>query len=505
MLFSLSANAQSEGKYRVIEEAFAQTLHKYTAHISDTLAEHMVKKHKNDPELCVALARAYFRDREIKRAHNYLERALKIKPGYGSAYTAYGDIEYYYQRIDSAVYYYDKAIKSDPAYTKSYAKYAKIVGKTDPEKAVAVLQQAKKYDPNYPADVESASVWFSAEGVGNETQLAKTIEHFENADTMKMSKYDLGNYALAQWMSQNYNRSLEICNYGLSRYPGFLTLARVRFYDEMGRKNYEGAEEAVNYLFNKVDSVDEKSYISRDYLNYAALYLTRNDMDNAARQIAKLYTCNDDDAMEMREASNQLMLDYTSQLEKENKYAESEQAWKTFISKARPQDLDNSYYYYQLSESYRKHIIALDKSSDATDKQTEIHRVADLLDGTYADLQTKYPKFEAELVAYLRAANQRQFEDDQFTAGVAMPYYNRVIEIIEPLPEKTQRQLTYLSGSYDYMAIYYFYHDDAPKAMTYAKRVLNIDPNNSNAQKIIDLMSTKVGNTTKTTKSSKKR
>lgn len=487
LFVSLGTQAQSEGKYRAVEEAFAKTLHKYTAHVADTMAEHLIKKHKNDPELCVALARGYFRDREIKRSHEYLEKALKLKPGYGSAYTAYGDIEKYYLRPDSAVYYYEKAIKGDPAYTKSYPKYAEIVGKTDPEKAVAALQSARQYDKSFPADALSANVWFSAEGIGNETQLQKTIEYFEKADSMRMTKYDLGNYALAQWMSQNYNRSLEICNYGLERFPGFLTLARVKFYDQMGRKDYDAAFEAVDYLFNKCDSVDEKSFISRDYLNYASLYLTRDDMMNAALQIKKLYSCNDDDAMDMREASNQLVRAHIKGMEIDGRWNDAEQAWKTFIQYGRPQDLDNSYYYYMLTETYREHIQAIDSDMEIADKAAETRRVADILDAAYVDLQKRYPEFETELIAYLRAANMRQFEDDQFTQGVAFPYYQAIIDLVEPMPEKTSRQLQYLMGSYDYMAIYHFFRDDYARAATFAKRVLNIDASNSNALRIIEL------------------
>ncbi len=486
---SLSVNAQSEARYRAVEEAFANTLHKYTAHVADTIAEHLVKKNKKNPAICVALARGYFRDREIDRAHKYLEKALKISPKYGPAYEAYGDIENYYLRYDSAAYYYAQAIEKNPEYTKVYSKYAKIVGKTDPEKAVAVLQQARNYDKKYNSDVESANVWFSAEGIGNQTQLDKTLEYFAKSDTIKMTKYDLGNYALAEWMTQNYNRSLEICNYGLSRFPGFLTLARVRFYDEVDRKNYDAVEPAADYLFNQVDSVDSTTYISRDYFYYAKYYVVKQDIKNASRQIAYIYKCNDDDAMAMRDNSNKLIQAYTDSLKMAGDYARAEEDWKTFITVGRPQDLDNSYYYYLLSTTYQEQINAVEADTTITNKQATIDRLADELDGVYAYLQDKYPAFETELMAYLRAVNQRHFDDDHFTLGTAEPYYRHVIEVVEPIREKTKRHITYLAGAYDYMAIYYFYRDDKKRALTYANKVLSVEPDNANAKQIVNFMS----------------
>ena len=73
-------------------------------------------------------------------------------------------------------------------------------------------------------------------------------------------------------------------------------------------------------------------------------------------------------------------------------------------------------------------------------------------------------------------------DDSDLSQGLALPYYGKVIELLEADNKSPKR----LIDAYNYYGSYYYLRRDLPTSKQYWEKILKVDPNHANAKRFIE-------------------
>ena len=110
------------------------------------------------------------------------------------------------------------------------------------------------------------------------------------------------------------------------------------------------------------------------------------------------------------------------------------------------------------------------------------------LEGDYVQADSAFTQL-AELqpnstLGYLYAAKARAQHDSTGTSGVAVPMYEKYVEIALEAPEKNKKELI---DAYDYLGQFALHKsNDIAAATKYFQKILELDPNNERAKDFMD-------------------
>ena len=122
-------------------------------------------------------------------------------------------------------------------------------------------------------------------------------------------------------------------------------------------------------------------------------------------------------------------------------------------------------------------------SSLSATEQAEAFKRAD---AAYADLAEKYEN-AIEYATFMRARVNSQMDPDQ-SKGLALPYYQKLADLIGPKAEKDNTDKARLNESYRYLISYYFIQkDDKATATSYAQKLIQIDPESEIAKQVLEM------------------
>lgn len=93
----------------------------------------------------------------------------------------------------------------------------------------------------------------------------KALATYDLADTAKLAIHDLSNYAMAAFFKQQYQKALDIAQYGLTRRPDYAPLNRLAFFCCTELRQYDAARLYANALFNNTTSAP-LFYYDHEYL-----------------------------------------------------------------------------------------------------------------------------------------------------------------------------------------------------------------------------------------------
>ena len=106
-------------------------------------------------------------------------------------------------------------------------------------------------------------------------------------------------------------------------------------------------------------------------------------------------------------------------------------------------------------------------------------------DAVYADLASKYEN-AVEYANFMRARVNGQMDPDS-KLGLAKPYYEKLIELIEPRAEKDATERARIIEAYRYMIGYNFVvKEDKAAAKAFASKLQAIDPENEIAKQVLE-------------------
>ncbi len=464
-MLALGVPAMAQDDNSATIEAATKVIKSKPADLEDQLKP-IYKKNKKNEEVLVAMGRAFLDIKDTVNALTYAEYAMKANKKYAPAFILLGDIAALNNDGGQAAGYYNQAIYFDPKNPDAYYKYASVYRKISPSEAVGRLEELRAQRPDIAVDAMIGHIYY----VSNE--FAQAAESYSKADRNALDEHQLTEFAMAYYFSQKYAESLEVAKFGLSKMPRDAAFNRLAFINSTELKDYTNALMYADALFNKSDSA-KFSYF--DYTYYGNAYNGNKEYDKAIAMYHK--------ALEQEIDNNEKRAGVVKQLS--DCYLEKE-------------DYSNAIKYYQ---DYLKTLGNASANDVAALAQIYIHYADTLKDSTrnemfkkaeqvYIDMEQKYPD-ALEYVTFMRA-RVNSYIDPETKEGLAKPYYEKVVSMIEPRAEKTASDNARLVECYRYLGYYYLLQmekDPAAKetSTSFWNKILAIDPENEIAKQALTL------------------
>ena len=423
------------------------------------------KANKKNAENLVAFGRAFFEAKDTANARNCANMALATtKNKFAPAFILLGDIEAFASdNGGTAAAQYNQAIYADPKNAEAYFKYANVYRKTSPSEAIAKLEELRSQRPDVAVDALAGRIYYNA------NDFDKALSYYDKADRTKMEDRDLSDYAMAAYFKQQNQKSLDIAKYGLTRKPRNAAFNRLAFFNSTDLQKYDDALAYADALFNKSDSAKFSYY---DYTYYGNAYNGAKQSDKAIEMYQKALQMEDMDNKAKRAGVIKQLSD--AYLEKEDfpNAIKHYQDYLSNIEKPSANDLAG------LASLHMQH-----GSSLSATEQAEAFKRAD---AAYADLAEKYEN-AIEYATFMRARVNSQMDPDQ-SKGLALPYYQKLADLIGPKAEKDNTDKARLNESYRYLISYYFIQkDDKATATSYAQKLIQIDPESEIAKQVLEM------------------
>ena len=423
------------------------------------------KENKKNPENLTAFGRAFYEAKDTANARVYAEYALQAVKNrqYAPAFILLGDLKALADDGGAAAQYYEMATYADPKNPDGYYKYAAVYRKLSPSSAVAKLNDLRAQRPDVAVDALIGRIYYMS------NEFDKALAAYDKADKSLMEERDLTDYAMAAFFTQKNQKALDIAKFGLSKNPRHAAFNRLAFFNSTDLKQFEQALSYADKLFHHSDSAKFSYY---DYVYYGkalsgagkhneaiAMYkkaLEQEDLDNKAKRAGVIKDLSD--AYQQQE-------DYPNAIKHYKEYLET-------IEKASATDIA------ALASLHMQHGGSL---QDAEARKAEFQKA----DAVYADLADNFEN-AVEYATFMRARVNAQMDPDS-KLGLAKPYYEKLIELIEPRAEKDATERARIIESYRYLIAYYFIvKEDKAQAKSYSEKLIQIDPENEIAKQVID-------------------
>jgi tetratricopeptide (TPR) repeat protein len=297
----------------------------------------------------------------------------------------------------------------------------------------------------------------------------KVLEHYDTIDKENMNEDTLHDYSMTAFYLQQYDKALEVAKFGLSRNPRHAGFNRLAFFNLAELKRYDEALQYADALFHKSDSAQFSYY---DYTYYGSAYFSTQQYDKAIEMYLLAIEQKDVDSKTKRAGIANLLSD-------------------AYMAK---KDCPNAIRYY------KEYIACIDKPTandiaglaglyveqansikDLDEKRTVLIEA----DTIYADLANKYEN-AVEYANFMRARVNVQMDPDS-KLGLAKPYYEKLIELIEPRAEKDATERARITEAYRYLMAYNFMvRGDQETAKAFATKLQAIDPENEIAKQVLE-------------------
>lgn len=461
LIIGAGTNAMAQGqdiKAQVATISKAIADHKDNPDAIKDQVKEFYKNYKKDPEALVGLGQAYLDVHDTASARKYAMEAIKRDKNCGDGYILLGDVEVLKDDGGNAAMWYQNAKTMDPKNPRGYIKYASIYRGRSPEEAVQSLEDLRKIMPDYPVDAEAAHFFYTAR------KYDQAITYYGKVATDQLNKEQLHEYALAGYFNGNNDKSLEISKIGNERYPRDAVFNRLTFYNSLANKDYATAIAYADKLFNASDSA---KLIARDYVNAGHSYMGANNYAKAVEMF-----------------KNSLQLDST------------DNDIHKFISDAYSAngDVDNALNEYHLYVQHKTNATADDylalaeiytnAANKATDAATKA-RYLKSADQVYADIDSKFSTYNA-YATYMRATVNGMMDPD-FKLGLAKPFYEKLIDIVNGHTNKGSNDNAYLKQAYYSLGAYYYTNGKKDEGDVYWHKLLEIDPDNQTAKEALGI------------------
>lgn len=420
------------------------------------------KTYKKDAAALAGLGRAFFDAKNLTDAELYANQAIELKvkddKDKREAYLLMGDIYAMKEDGGSAAMWYEMATRVDPMDDTGYVKYARVYQRISPDLAVAKLEELRTNQPGYPVD-GAAGYMYSASG-----RLKTAMDYYNKvSDVTTLKDYILYDYASTAYVLEDYQKALTLSKAGISTYPEYSSFSRVAFYSCNKLEDYSTAVTYADKLFNKTDTL---KFTANDYIYYGDV-LYKLNRTSEAMEAYKQAQVVDPSRNDVYELISDVYL-------KEKNYDKAVEAYDKYIELLGSSANANHY------RGYADIYIEQSDTDNETVKQAALRKA----DAVYADIEAKFD-YAVEYAVWKRAAIHYQINPDM-KAGEAKPYYEKYITIVEPIESKTASQQNNLVTSYNYLAVHYVQNDDAASALSYARKILAINPTHDTANQIIE-------------------
>ncbi|MBR7087134.1 MAG: hypothetical protein IKI47_06300 [Prevotella sp.] len=464
MALSLSAPAMAQ----VDQAALGQVKNIIASKVDvDKQMKGIVKEFKKNPAMLTAIGRAFLEAKDVTNATKYAEMALARDRKFAKAFILLGDVAVANDDGGTAAQQYAQAKHADPKDPEGYYKYANILRGRSPLDAVANLEDLRVQRPDLAVDAMAGRILY------NSNRLEDAISYYSKvSDMSKLEDEDITNYAMATWMHQEREKSLEVAKYGLTRDARKAAWNRLAFYNLTDMERTDEALQYADALFNRSDSVKISGY---DYTYYGTALKNAKQYDKAVEMFLKAAEANKD---------NKELLNMT--------YKNLSDVYIAI------DDFDNGTKYYDIYLSGKEKPSAYDIAGLASIYQkmgADLTGQAQIdafmkADATYAKLGETYPE-QIDFANFMRARLAGAM-DPEGEKGLAKPFYQAIVDHLANAENRDNSDNQRLVEAYRYLASHcLLVNNDKEGCIRNFQKVLEIDPENEDAKTALKALGVK--------------
>jgi tetratricopeptide (TPR) repeat protein len=424
-----------------------------------------VKEYKKNPALYVALAKVYASNKQFDKAFENLNTAKEIDKNFVNIYLTEGDILLNQNKAGEAASKYESATSFDATCKTAYFKLARIyyLGKMYPQ-SLEYIEKLKAVDPHFPPVLKLAGDIYYEQG-----KYAKAIEAYsEYLQSDEAVLADHSRYAYALHFNKEYQKSIEELSRIMLLDPNNIVFKRLMAYNLYETGEFKTGLEQMKDFFASTNSSD---IIVSDYKYFARL-LQKNNQDSLAIVHFQKATENSQSPLEFNKEISQ---SFERMKNHSGAAAYLEKHFKTNKNLV-PADLliwgRDCYFAAGAIDS-----AAIAQNPAKADERKALYLKADSIFGDFA---IRYPE---HYMGYFWRARVNAILDPETDLGLAKPYYEKVVEILEKTNSAERKKE--MIESYQYLGYYFYLKEDMPNSLIYFNKIIAIDPNNTVAQEAI--------------------
>ncbi|MCR5513484.1 MAG: hypothetical protein K6F43_07980 [Prevotella sp.] len=471
--------------------------------IVDRFVADIYSKYEKDkvkaPILAARIAKAYynyvmvpgnptpqFHRRDVAKAFEYLDKAIAIDPKYPQSYLVASDIFYNEAKIDTALIWLDKGIEANPTDSSLYIESAKLLAFNDPEAAVNKLMVLKQRDSTFQVDLQLGRLYYklySDHGQLPMKELAETYGRvYDSADRQLLNLGDLGAFSLGlQWASElgdeRFAKLYEVTSYGIDLFPKDFGLRKFMLVGCMNTKKWDEGIKTAEFMFAMPDSV--KKIDADDYLYYATCLAGKKRYADAIAQYEHVLTMDDASATKKSQADRAIVSTVSTQVGELRQMGDYDQAIaiiEPMVQRNRDKDAQNDNLMIAYATIYTDWAAEL----NGQERLDAIRNAVKVFDEAATHSELNANMFLHRCCYYSMAL------DPELKQGLGMPYAQKLVTNLGSKRDLESGEKRYLLLGYEYMMRHeYFIKKNKKAAISWADKMLDVDPTNELALRFI--------------------
>ena len=439
---------------------------------------------KKDASVPTEIAEIYFAAGNDVKANEFLERARKIDKKCPGIFVVTGDMLRGQGKIGEASSQYENAILFDPNNKLALLRLAQIYRGINADQALQYLQKILAIDPNYiPAFAEIGDINYNK---GRYKAALEAYDKFTAIQGMPLTYYE--RFASALYFDGQYDRSLEIIKYVLARDPNNSVMYRIEAYNNFKNKNYSlGLEKMTQFIQN----TPKEKHIYYDYVTLGDLQVEMKQPEQAIDSYKK--------ALELDSSKIEVYDKLITAAENNHNYTLAIEYYEKSFAANPDYSLMSLFFYGQANHQAAAHyidlaVIAAETTPDiAAANEASFNAFVEKGFKAFSDVVTRKPD---TYLGYLWKANIKSLVDlfnqlrNRPVTGVAKPYFEEALNYMLANNPDGKRNADIIS-CYQYLASYYMNMNDQNAVGDYYKKILELNPNDEQAKKVLDMLKIK--------------
>lgn len=392
---------------------------------------------------------------DINYAIDLLNKAIKRDKKNAALYVLLGDAYLKTSNGSEAFKAYQKATEVNDKYAQAYHKLGEIfVSQKNPEMYLGYFQKAIAADPNYAPSLYRLYVYEFNRNP------AKAMEYYNQymakSDISIQNEYDLADL---YFINKQYANAIQKAD-AIVKAEGEKVGPRLYKLISYSYAEQKDSAKAFDYMQNYFAKAADSNTVAKDYLLMGDLYASVKQDDS----LAFTYY---DKAVALEKDSSELVKYF-------KRFADLAAADKNYSQQAK-----------WLGKYYLS-------SGNATNIDLFNWGLAHYRAGEYAAADSAFgiyvSKYPEQSFGYYWQAKSKALADNDMTQGLAIPAYQKLIEVLEKNPNDANYK-KWLVESYAYLAAYQTNtQKNYTEAVNYFEKVLQVDPENADAKKYIAIL-----------------